>query len=84
MTLDQLYVWHREQFERWDHLAENNKANLPDVYKASLRRTYRKKADFHAGAVALLKEVRRSNEGKADKASDSADVRSPRLDALAD
>lgn len=58
MTLDQLYVWHREQFERWDHLAEHNKANLSGAYKASLRRTYRKQADFHAAAVALLKTLR--------------------------
>lgn len=58
MTLDQLYIWHREQQERWSGLAENNKANLPTVYKASLKRTYQKKADFHANAVALLKSVR--------------------------
>ncbi|MEM5371315.1 hypothetical protein V4C53_35520 [Paraburkholderia azotifigens] len=58
MTLDQLYIWHREQQERWSGLAENNKANLPTVYKASLKRTYHKKADFHADAVALLKSMR--------------------------
>ncbi|MFM0163915.1 hypothetical protein PQR39_26310 [Paraburkholderia sediminicola] len=58
MTLDQLFIWHREQQERWDNLAENNKANLPAVYKASLKRTYQAKADFHSHAVALLKTVR--------------------------
>ena len=58
MTLDQLYIWHREQQERWSNLAENNKANLPAVYKASLKRTYETKADFHARAVALLKSLR--------------------------
>ena len=58
MTLDQLYIWHREQQERWSHLAENNKANLPPVYKASLKRTYQTKADFHSRAVALLKSLR--------------------------
>ena len=58
MTLDQLFLWHREQQERFENLAEHNKANLPRVYKASLRRTYEKRADFHERAVALLKSVR--------------------------
>jgi hypothetical protein len=55
MTLDQLYIWHREQQERYDNLAAHNKANLAAVYKASLKRTYEKQASFHARAVALLK-----------------------------
>jgi hypothetical protein len=54
------------------------------VYKASLRRTYRKKADFHAGAVALLKGLRETNEGKTDKAAHDADRRAPGLNVLAD
>lgn len=58
MTLGQLYMWHREQQERWSNLAENNKANLPTVYKASLKCTYETKADFHSRAVALLKSLR--------------------------
>lgn len=58
MTLDQLYMWHREQQERFDNLAENNKANLPAVYKASLKRTYQTKSDFHSRAVSLLKSLR--------------------------
>ena len=58
MTLDQLYIWHREQQERWSGLAEHNKANLPTVYKASLKRTYEKKAAFHEQAVALIKDLR--------------------------
>jgi len=58
VTLDQLYLWHREQQERWAHLAEHNRACLPPVYKASLRRTYETKADFHARAVELLKGLR--------------------------
>ncbi|MFM0432308.1 hypothetical protein PQQ75_25080 [Paraburkholderia aspalathi] len=58
MTLDELHLWHREQQERWEHLAEHNKANLPAVYKASLKRTYQTKADFHSRAVALLKSLR--------------------------
>jgi hypothetical protein len=58
VTLDQLYMWHREQQERWSNLAENNKANLPTAYKASLKRTYETKADFHSRAVELLKSMR--------------------------
>jgi hypothetical protein len=58
VTLDQLYMWHREQQERWGNLAANNKANLPAVYKASLKRTYERKANFHSQAVALLKSLR--------------------------
>ena len=62
MTLDQLYVWHREQQERFEHLATHNKANLAAVYKASLKRTYENQAAFHARAVALLKSLRLSRE----------------------
>lgn len=58
MTLTDLFMWHREQQERFEHLAEHNKANLPRVYKASLRRSYETKADFHSRAVALLKSLR--------------------------
>jgi hypothetical protein len=56
--LDELYIWHREQFERWDHLADHNKAVLATRYKESLRRTYRKQAAFHANAAELLKSMR--------------------------
>jgi hypothetical protein len=59
VTLDQLFLWHREQQERWADLAENNKACLPQPYKASLKRGYEKKAAFHAGAAELLKQLRR-------------------------
>jgi len=58
VTLDQLYLWHREQQERFEHLAMNNKANLATVYKASLKRTYERQATFHSRAVALLKSLR--------------------------
>ncbi|MBB2928346.1 hypothetical protein [Paraburkholderia silvatlantica] len=58
MTLDQLFLWHREQHERWAHLAEHNKANMPMPYKASLKRTYEKKAAFHAEAASLIKPLR--------------------------
>jgi hypothetical protein len=58
MMLDQLLMWHREQQERYENLAEHNKANLPTVYKASLKRTYQRQADFHTQAVALLKSLR--------------------------
>ncbi|CAG9193964.1 hypothetical protein BCAR13_110074 [Paraburkholderia caribensis] len=58
MTLDQLYLWHREQQERYEDLAAHNKANLPAVYKASLKRTYERKASFHERAVSLLKSLR--------------------------
>lgn len=58
MTLDQLYLWHREQQERFEHLAAHNKANLASVYKASLKRTYERQATFHSRAVALLKSLR--------------------------
>jgi len=60
MTLDQLYLWHREQQERFADLAENNKANLATVYKASLKRTYETRADFHSRAAVLLKMLRTS------------------------
>ncbi|HEY1999719.1 hypothetical protein [Paraburkholderia sp.] len=65
MTLDQLYMWHREQQERYEHLAEHNKANLPAVYKASLKRTYERQANFHTRAVALLKSLRAAAMEKA-------------------
>jgi hypothetical protein len=58
VTLDQLYLWHREQQERFEHLAMHNKANLANVYKASLKRTYERQATFHSRAVALLKSLR--------------------------
>ncbi|QBQ99212.1 hypothetical protein [Paraburkholderia pallida] len=58
MTLDQLFLWHREQHERWAHLAENNKATLSQPYKSSLKRSYEKKAAFHAKAATIINPLR--------------------------
>ncbi|QCP50190.1 hypothetical protein FAZ95_13975 [Trinickia violacea] len=71
MTLDQLFLWHREQHERFANLAENNKANLPQPYKASLKRTYEKQAKFHSQAVAQLNSLRQSRRDFPEELTDN-------------
>lgn len=58
MTLDQLYLWHREQAERFEYQAENHKTMGAAKLRASISRSYKKRADFHKDAAALLDDLR--------------------------
>jgi hypothetical protein len=58
MTLDELFMWHRQEHERWHRQAEHNKANAHATLKATIKRGYEKKAKFHAEAAELLKTLR--------------------------
>lgn len=53
-----LYLWHREQEERWSNLAANTKSTLPKVQLATLKRGYLRQAKFHHEAAELLKGLK--------------------------
>lgn len=55
MTLDQLFLWHREQAERFAWLADNHKTTGATVHRGAVTRRNRKLAAFHAEAASLLK-----------------------------
>ena len=55
MTLRQLFIWHREQQERFEDLAKNHKTCAAPVYRAAVTRRNEKLAKFHADAAAVLK-----------------------------
>lgn len=57
MTLAELYLWHREQAERFADNARNHKTTgAPRVIDAVTRR-YNVQAQFHQEAAALLKPL---------------------------
>lgn len=55
MTLRQLYIWHREQQERFEDLAKNHKTCASKVYRDAVTRRNEKLAKFHADAAAVLR-----------------------------
>ena len=63
MTLDQLFLWHREQQDRFAWLAEHHKTAGGGQCHAVTRRNL-KLAQFHADAVAVLKGARALMEPK--------------------
>lgn len=66
MTLDQLFLWHREQQERFAWLAENHKtAGGGQCHKDAVTRRNLKQAKFHADAAGVLKQARAAQEKEA-------------------
>ncbi|MGQ7937317.1 hypothetical protein [Paraburkholderia sp. D1E] len=55
MTLSQLFMWHREQAERFAWLADNHKTTGGAVHRAAVTRRNQKLAAFHAEAASMLK-----------------------------
>lgn len=55
MTLPQLYLWHREQAERYADRAKDHKTNAAQVYREAVTRRYEKQSEFHARAATLLR-----------------------------
>ncbi|WP_144154524.1 hypothetical protein [Paraburkholderia sp. BCC1885] len=56
MTLPELFMWHREQVERFAWLADNHKTTGGGTrHRAAVTRRNQKLAAFHADAASLLK-----------------------------
>lgn len=71
VTLDQLFMWHREQAERFAWLADNHKTTGGDTrHRAGVTRRNQKLAAFHADAASVLKLMmpndRRARAGGGD------------------
>jgi hypothetical protein len=58
MTVEQLYMWHREQAERYEDLARNHRTTGASVVRNAVTRRNLKLAEFHTEAAAVLNEVR--------------------------
>lgn len=59
MTLDDLILWHRDQAERYERLARESRARLPQPYKESLKRSNERHAAFHEAAARVLLETKK-------------------------
>jgi len=57
MTLMELFVWHREQAERYEDLAKNHTTTGARVHRAAVTRRYVKQAEFHQAAAGVLKPL---------------------------
>lgn len=57
MTLLRLYLWHREQAERFSDLARSHKTCAARVYRAAVSRRYGAQSEFHAQAALALRPV---------------------------
>lgn len=58
MTVTELYMWHKEQAERFEDRAVEHKTMGPAKLRASISRSYLKKAAFHREAEKMLNDVR--------------------------
>lgn len=58
MTLDELYLWHREQAERYRHLAENHRTTGATRCREAVTRRNIKLTEFHRDAAECLKALR--------------------------
>jgi hypothetical protein len=60
VTLDQLYLWHREQSERFAWLADNHKTTgvVGSAHRAAVTRRNQKLARFHAEAAQCIKSLK--------------------------
>ena len=57
MTIADLIKWHAKEQARYAHQAEHERSTLPEPYKTSRRKSYARKAEFHAEAVRVLMGV---------------------------
>lgn len=61
MTLASLYIWHREQAERFEHLAKNHQTTGASVHRNAVTRRNEKLAQFHKDAAKVLDAIRLAN-----------------------
>jgi hypothetical protein len=55
MTLAQLYLWHRQEAERFTDLSKSHQTNGSTTHRNAVTRRYEKQAEFHSHAATLLK-----------------------------